>query len=119
MALIDENCIFCKIGSHEIESRVVYEDDNVLAFDDISPQAPVHVLIIPKQHYGDMGDGVPDEVMTALFRAVPEVAGIKDLPADGYRMIVNNGRHAAQTVKHLHVHVVGGAQMSHGMVGFA
>lgn len=113
-----DSCIFCMIASHEMDSRTVYEDDVVLAFDDITPQAPVHTLIIPKTHYASLSDDVPSDVMCALLAAVPKVAALKGVDASGYRVIVNNGRDASQSVHHLHVHVLGGAAMSHGMVHF-
>jgi len=106
------------IAKHEMDARVVYEDDMVLAFDDITPQAPVHTLVIPKTHYGQMGGDVPAEVITALFTAVPKIAALKGVDGSGYRVIVNNGRDASQSVGHLHVHIIGGATMSHGMVHF-
>ena len=111
-------CIFCMVGAGEMESKKVYEDETVVAFDDIAPQAPVHVLIIPKTHFDSMSDDVPEDVMCALFSAVPRVAEIKGLDEGGYRVIINNGRDANQTVGHLHVHVIGGRAMSHGMVNF-
>jgi len=113
-----DNCIFCMIASRDLDARIVYEDDLVLAFDDITPQAPVHTLIIPKAHYDSMADGVPVEVTAALFGAVPVVARLKGVAESGYRVIVNNGRDASQSVAHLHVHVLGGGAMSHGMVHF-
>lgn len=113
-----ENCIFCMIAGHELEARVVYEDDAVLAFDDITPQAPVHTLVIPKTHYDNLGDDVPAEVIAALFSVVPKIAALKGVDQSGYRVIVNNGRDASQSVAHLHVHIMGGGAMSHGMVHF-
>ena len=113
-----DTCIFCMIAARELEARVVYEDDVVLAFDDITPQAPVHTLIIPKTHYDNMGDDVPSDVTTALFTAVPKVAALKSVDRSGYRVIVNNGRDASQSVAHLHVHLLGGGAMSRGMVHF-
>ena len=113
-----EDCVFCMIGAGEIEAKVVYEDEHVVAFDDIMPQGPVHTLIIPRKHFAHLGDGVPAEVIVALFEAVSRVADLKDIAGSGYRVIVNTGRDAAQTVQHLHVHVLGGAPMSHGMVSF-
>ncbi|MDZ4180613.1 MAG: histidine triad nucleotide-binding protein [Coriobacteriia bacterium] len=112
------NCIFCMIVSGEVPAKKVYEDDNVLAFDDIAPQAPVHTLIIPKQHFDHMGDGVSLVDMANVFSVVPQIAELKGVSESGYRVIVNNGRDANQTVGHLHVHVLGGRPMSHGMVGF-
>lgn len=114
-----ENCIFCMIGRGEMAAKKVYEDEYVVAFDDIAPQAPVHTLIIPRTHYDNLGDDLPEEVLTAIFAAVPKVAALKGVDTSGYRVIVNNGKDANQTVGHLHVHVMGGRAMSHGMVNFA
>lgn len=114
-----DDCIFCKIARGEIPSKAVYENDDVIAFDDLSPQAPVHTLVIPKEHYRNLSDDVPASVLAAVFSAVGEVAGIKGVDESGYRVIVNNGPDANQTVQHLHVHILGGRPMSHGMVAFA
>lgn len=114
-----EDCIFCKVASGEIPATFVYEDDLVVAFDDISPQAPVHTLVIPRTHYADLGDNVPADTFAALCKAVSAVARAKGVAESGYRVIVNNGPDANQTVKHLHVHVMGGRAMEHGMVTFA
>lgn len=115
-AQVAEDCIFCKIARGEIPVPFVYEDDLVVAFNDLSPQAPVHVLIVPRVHYRNLGDGVPAEVAVALCGAVPKVAEAKGISESGYRVIVNNGPDATQTVPHLHVHVLGGTPMTHGMV---
>jgi len=112
-------CIFCMVANGTIPARVVFEDETVMAFDDIAPQGPVHTLIIPKQHFDDMGDDVPAEIIAAIFAAVPRVAEMKGVAESGYRVVVNNGRDAAQSVSHLHVHVIGGAPMEHGMVRFS
>jgi histidine triad (HIT) family protein len=109
-------CIFCMIGDKRMESRVIYEDDLVIAFDDLTPQAPVHTLIIPKAHYVNLNDDVPPDVLAALMGAVPRVAGLKGVAGSGYRVIINSGLDSAQTVQHLHVHVLGGVKMAHGMV---
>ncbi len=114
-----DNCIFCMIGRGEMEAKKVYEDDMVVAFDDIAPQAPIHTLIIPRQHVGTLSDEMSDELVLALFSAIPKIAELKGIAQTGYRVIVNNGRDANQTVGHLHVHVMGGRTMSHGMVNFA
>jgi histidine triad (HIT) family protein len=113
-----EECIFCKIGRGEILVTPVYQDDLVIAFDDVSPQAPVHTLVIPRKHYAHLSDGVPAETLAAIFSAVPAVAALKGVGESGYRVIVNNGPDANQTVPHLHVHVMGGRAMKHGMVTF-
>jgi histidine triad (HIT) family protein len=104
------------IASGEIPATPVYEDEVVFAFDDIAPQAPVHVLIVPRVHYADISDDVPDDVLVALMRAVPRVAAVKGIVASGYRVIANTGPDAGQTVHHLHVHVIGGRPLGEGMV---
>lgn len=113
-----EDCIFCKVARGETPATFVYEDDLVVAFDDISPQAPIHTLVIPREHYRDFGDSVPAATLAALFAAVPVVADSKGIARSGYRVIVNNGPDANQTVGHLHIHVIGGRAMEHGMVTF-
>lgn len=112
------NCIFCKIARGESPAAIVYEDDLVVAFDDISPQAPVHTLIIPRAHYERPADDLTDETMVALWRAIPAVAQAKGVSESGYRVIVNVGRDARQTVAHMHIHILGGRAMSHGMLRF-
>ncbi|WP_303202447.1 histidine triad nucleotide-binding protein [Raoultibacter timonensis] len=109
-----DDCIFCKIAAGEIPATVVYEDERVLAFEDLNPQMPVHALIIPKEHYANIGDGVPDDLMGHVFNTVKKVAEIKGIADSGYRVIVNTGSDAQQTVHHLHVHVLGGAPMNSG-----
>lgn len=111
-------CLFCKIAAGEIPVEPVYEDELVMAFDDISPQAPVHTLVIPKAHYTNLNDSIPSDVLAALLQAVPKVAATKGVAESGYRVIVNNGPDSNQTVKHLHIHVMGGRAMAHGMVVF-
>ena len=101
------DCIFCKIAEHEIPATVVYEDDLVIAFDDLNPQAPVHTLVIPKAHHENIIDGVPAETLAAMTHAVAEVARIKGLD-EGFRVISNKGEAAGQTVMHFHLHVLGG-----------
>jgi histidine triad (HIT) family protein len=107
------------IGQGKIPAKVIWEDERVVAFDDVSPQAPVHVLVIPRKHYADLGDDLDPEDLRAIFAAVPRVAEIKGVDGSGYRVIINSGPDANQTVKHLHVHVMGGREMSHGMVRFS
>jgi histidine triad (HIT) family protein len=113
-----DDCIFCKVVRGEVSATLIYQDDLVVAFDDIFPQAPVHTLVIPREHYADLGDSVPVETLAALFTAVPLVAQAKGVDRSGYRVIVNNGRDANQSVGHLHIHVIGGRAMEHGMVTF-
>ncbi len=109
-------CIFCKIANHEIESNYVYEDDLVAAFRDMNPQAPVHVLVVPKQHYENIVDDVPAQTLAAMAHAVDEVASAEGIRESGFRVIANTGDDAGQTVHHLHWHVLGGASMGEGLV---
>jgi histidine triad (HIT) family protein len=106
------------IGRGDIPASVVYSDEFVVAFDDIAPQAPVHTLIIPRSHYATIADGVPSDVLEAVMRAVPRVAAIKGVEESGYRVIINTGPDADQSVHHFHVHVLGGRGMAEGMVSF-
>lgn len=109
------DCIFCKIAAHEIPSTVVYEDELVIAFDDLSPQAPVHTLVIPKEHFQDITDGVPAETLAAMVHAIGEVAKAKGLGA-GFRVISNKGADAGQTVMHFHIHVLGGEPLGENLI---
>ncbi len=109
-----EDCLFCKIVAGEIPSTKVYEDECVLAFEDVNPQMPVHTLIVPKNHYDNIGDDIPEDEMGHLFNAVKKVAQIKGIAESGYRVIVNTNDDAQQSVHHVHVHVLGGARMNIG-----
>lgn len=102
------DCIFCKIANGEIPSSKVYEDDEILAFDDIEPQAPVHVLIIPKKHIKSAAeiDGENCAVVGNIFKAAAKIASEKGL--DSFRIVNNCGDSAGQSVKHLHFHLMGG-----------
>ena len=108
-------CLFCMIARREIPAAIVYEDEAVIAFEDINPQLPIHTLIIPRAHYAHIGDDVPEEILGKLFAAVKKVAQIKGVEDRGYRVVVNTGEDARQTVHHLHVHVLGGAVLPIGM----
>ena len=108
-----ENCLFCKIVAGVIPSAKVYEDDSILAFRDINPQAPVHVLVIPKVHIQDT-DGVTAEnsaVIAHIFEVIPQIAKAEGL-VNGYRVISNCGPDSGQMVPHLHFHVLGGKALS-------
>ncbi len=107
----DPNNIFAKILRGEIPCKKVYEDDFALAFHDIQPRAPVHVLVIPKGPYGSLTDfaaAAPAELVAGFFRAVGTVAGQLGLEPQGYRILANCGSDAGQEVPHLHVHIFGG-----------
>lgn len=108
---MSENCLFCKIIKGEIPCDKLYEDEDVFAFRDIAPQAPMHVLIIPKEHLrGPEAVGEANErVMGKLMRVANEIAG-KEGQTD-YRLVCNNGAVAGQTVFHLHMHIIGGRSL--------
>lgn len=108
------DCIFCRIASGEVESNIVYSDDDVVAFKDASPQMPVHVLVVPRKHYVNLNDDVPSDLLGKLLTAAHKVAQLTGIDATGYRILINNGDDAQQVVKHLHVHVLGGAPMNDG-----
>lgn len=110
------DCLFCSIVNGTIPSEKVFENESVLAFRDINPQAPVHVLVIPKEHVPSV-DGVTAEnsvLVARVFEAIPQVAGLLGLEK-GYRVVTNIGEHGCQSVKHLHFHVLGGKQLSEKM----
>lgn len=100
----------------EIPVVPIYEDEWVFAIDDIAPQAPVHVLIIPKQHVANLNDAPSPELLGHIFSTVAHVAELKGIKQSGYRVIQNNGDDAGQTIHHLHVHVLGGRPFGEGMV---
>lgn len=111
MAHTDPDCIFCKIANHEIESDYVYEDDKVCAFRDMNPLAPTHVLVVPKDHYANIVDDVPADLLAALVHGVDEVAKAEGVDKSGFRVLINTGDDAGQTVHHLHLHVLGGKSL--------
>ena len=108
-----ENCLFCKIVAGEIPATKVYEDDTILAFRDIAPQAPTHILVIPKCHIPSV-DGITAEnsaVVANIFRVIPQIAQDEGLTG-GYRVVSNCGPDAGQTVNHLHFHILGGKELA-------
>ncbi len=107
-------CLFCEIATGEIPATIVLDSSRVLAFRDINPQAPTHVLVIPKAHYSNLatlaaGDG---SLLAELVAQVHEVAKAEGIADDGYRVVFNTGGHAGQSVDHVHAHVLGGRPMS-------
>ena len=107
------SCLFCRIVAGEIPSTKVYEDELVLAFRDIAPQAPTHILVVPKEHIADC-NGITEEnaaVVAHIFTVIPQIAAAEGL-ANGYRVVSNCGADAGQTVQHLHFHILGGKQLS-------
>ena len=107
------DCLFCKIAAGEIPSTKVYEDEQTLAFRDIAPQAPVHVLVIPKKHISGWYDAKDedDALLAHLMRVAANVAKMEGVVDSGFRVVSNCGADAQQTVRHLHLHVLGGKAM--------
>ena len=110
------DCLFCKMAAGEIPVNKVYEDDTVLAFHDIDPQAPVHFLVIPKVHIGSPAEINPENsaVVAHVFEVIAQVAREMGLE-NGYRVVTNCGRDGAQSVEHLHFHLLGGDKLSESM----
>ncbi len=104
------DCIFCKIVAGEIPSERVYEDDKVIVINDLNPGAPVHVLIIPKEHSENILTASP-EVLTHVQKILPEITKTLGILEKGFRVVVNTGAEGGQTVPHLHFHVLGGKEL--------
>ena len=107
-------CIFCKIASGEIKTDLVYQDEDVLAFYDIKPQAPTHIVIIPKKHIARVSDvhEADKHLVGKMFVAAKDIAKERSVEAAGYRLVVNCGKGAGQEVDHIHVHLLGGRKFS-------
>lgn len=116
--MLDNECLFCKIIKGEIPSTKVYEDEFVLAFKDINPVTPVHVLVIPKIHIKNVNDVTQEtsEYLIKIFEAIKEVVKICNIFESGYRVITNCGKDAYQTVNHLHFHILGGESLGEKIV---
>ena len=109
-----EDCLFCKIAAGQIPSKIVYQDENVVAFEDINPKAPHHILLIPRRHIASMADLTLDDgpVLVALFTTAARLSQELGLSERGYRFVTNVGPDAGQTVFHLHFHLLGGRPFS-------
>jgi histidine triad (HIT) family protein len=112
--MAQNDCIFCKIVAGQIKAQVVYDDPQVLAFRDVNPQAPVHILVIPKKHIQNISQ--VSETDTSLVghmaKTAVEVARRENVQDSGFRLVANNGPHAGQSVDHLHMHVLGGRKLA-------
>jgi len=109
-----DNCLFCKIAKKEIPAKVVYEDETILAFEDIHPKAPTHVLIIPKDHFASLND-VPEDkgdFLGHILIKARQIARDKGIAESGYRIVLNTARDSGQDVFHIHFHLLGGRKMS-------
>jgi histidine triad (HIT) family protein len=111
--MLDDDCIFCKIIKGEIPSSKVYEDDYVLAFNDINPVAPVHILIIPKTHIVSANEITNEnsEYIKKIYEAIPKIAKEAGVFEEGYRIVNNCGENGGQEVKHIHFHLIGGMKL--------
>ena len=107
------DCLFCKIIDRQIPASIVYEDERVLAFNDINPQAPTHVLIVPKRHIASLNEltAADDQIVGEVVRRAAEIAKARGISTGGYRAVFNTNREAGQTVFHVHLHLIGGRSM--------
>jgi len=112
--LNNPDCIFCKIANKTIPAKFVYEDDEIIAFEDIKPQAPVHILVVPKAHIKKISDisNTNEKLVGKLISVVNKIAKDKSLIAKGYRLVINCGREAGQEVFHMHLHLLGGRKFN-------
>jgi histidine triad (HIT) family protein len=108
------SCLFCRIVAGEVPASKVYEDDRLVAFTDINPQAPLHVLIVPREHLATLNDLTPahDDLVGDMVRRAAAIAAGRGFAEDGYRTVFNCNAHAGQTVFHLHLHVLGGRRFT-------
>lgn len=109
-----EDCLFCKIIRKELPANVVYEDDLIIAFDDINPKAPVHTLVIPKEHFSSLNDITEAQhaLMGHILLKIQMIADKKGIAESGYRIVLNTARDAGQDVFHIHFHLLGGRRMT-------
>lgn len=112
------DCLFCKIVNKEIDSKIVYENDFVIAFNDINPVAPIHVLVIPKLHIKDLNEvrNENEKYIIECMKAIKEVAKITKIDKEGYRVISNTGENGGQVIPHLHFHVIGGKNLGDKLI---
>jgi len=106
-----DSCLFCRIVRREIPAGLVHEDEHTVAFRDIDPKAPTHILVIPREHVGSLNDATDPEMLGRLMLVAKTLAASEGLVADGYRTVVNTGANAGQTVFHIHLHLLGGRKL--------
>lgn len=113
MVKIMSDCLFCKIVKKEISADIIYENKSVLAFKDINPQSPVHILVIPKKHISSLNDlqDQDDEILSNVFKAIKTITKDLNIEKDGYRVVINTNKNGGQEVQHLHFHILGGRQL--------
>ena len=108
------SCIFCKIKNKEIPSKIVFEDERIIAFNDANPQAPVHILLVPKEHFASLND-IPEEkkdVLSHLLLKARQIAQQEGISKNGYRIVLNTEKDSGQEVFHIHFHLLGGREMT-------
>jgi histidine triad (HIT) family protein len=112
--MTDQDCIFCKIVKKEIPTKIIYEDDLILAFKDINPQAPSHILVIPKEHFPSLNEIPEDkkEIISHIFMNIKRIAQKIGAIEEGYRVVLNTGKNAGQEVFHIHFHLLSGRRMT-------
>jgi histidine triad (HIT) family protein len=115
---MDDNCLFCKIAAKQIPATIVHEDDEIVAFKDIAPQAPVHVILIPRQHFANLNELTPDSASAvgSVALAAKAIAAKLGVAESGWRLLANCGRDAGQTVHHLHFHLLAGKPLGGRLV---
>jgi histidine triad (HIT) family protein len=108
------DCLFCKIADHTIPSKIVFENDQVVAFEDINPQAPTHILVVPRKHVPTLNDVSPDDqnLLGTVLMAAVQIANDRKIGSSGYRLVWNTNRGAGQSVFHIHLHLLGGRTMA-------
>jgi histidine triad (HIT) family protein len=113
-----EKCVFCLIVDKQIPAKIVYENNDLIAFDSNEPKAPVHIIIIPKRHIPSVNSLNEDDalLMGKMILAAKKLAEAKDINESGYRLVINNGHDAGQTVEHIHLHLMGGQMLDDNMV---
>lgn len=108
-----EDCIFCKIVNREIPAELVFEDEHILAFNDVNPQAPIHILLIPREHYASLNE-IPEDkksILSHILLKARQIAQEKGIAETGYRVVLNTARDSGQEVLHIHFHLLGGRRM--------
>lgn len=106
-----EECVFCKIAGGVIPTKVVFQNDDILAFPDMHPQAPTHILVIPKKHVRSLNEIDDDELIIKMIKAAKQIAINEGVYDKGYRLVLNTGKEGGQVIQHLHMHLLGGKQL--------
>jgi len=111
------DCLFCKIANEEIKADIVFQNDKIVAFRDIRPIAPVHILIIPKEHISSMNNITEErtDLLGELLYVATKIAKEQEIAEDGYKLLIRTGRHGGQEIPHIHLHLLGGARLSEGI----